>query len=78
MTAIGALRTSGLMNRVLLVTIALTWSAAAARAQTNVRQLHSFVAAEGTDTSAPLLQTHDGLFYGVNRYGGASDRGTVF
>jgi len=66
------------MLRPLCIGIGLVLAAAPASAQ-SWRTLHSFDgAAEGTSTSAPLIQASDGLFYGVNRFDGPNGRGTLF
>lgn len=73
----GSHRLAATIRPLCLVT-GLMLSADPAHAQPALRQLHSFVAAEGSDTSGPLTQASDGLFYGMNRSGGAHGLGTLF
>ena len=66
------------MIRPLCLAMGVILSAAPALAQPALRQLHSLSADDGSETSAALTEASDGLLYGVNRSGGAHDRGTIF
>lgn len=67
------------MSRPLCIAIALVLSGAAVAQAQSLRRLHSFDAAtEGLTTGGPLMQASDGLFYGVNQFGGPHGQGTIF
>jgi len=69
-----------LIRVAVIVVAAVAISSGSASAQLRFDLLHSFSAspADGSNSSAPLIQGSDGNFYGTTYNGGSSAKGTVF